>query len=132
LVRQIGSVDARGRPVLRVAMRGAEDEILVVVDTGFNGDLFISSNDAGKLGIRFSGIEEKVEVAGGVMQRVDNTNCELMWFGKPRLVDVIIGLESARPRREDEPIALIGTGLLRPHLLLIDYDAGTVEIEGQG
>jgi predicted aspartyl protease len=132
LVRQIGSVDARGRPVLRVAMQGAEDEFLVVVDTGFNGDVFISSNDAGKLGIQLSGFEEKVEVAGGVLQRVENAKCELTWFGKPRLVVVTIGLEPASPRREDDPIALIGTGLLRPHLLLIDYEAGTVEIERQG
>jgi predicted aspartyl protease len=131
LARHIGSVDARGRPLLRLAIQGAEDEILVVVDTGFNGDLFISLSDAGKLGIRLSGIEEKVEVAGGVVQRVDNTTCELMWFGKPRLVDVIIGLEPAPPRREEDPIALIGTGLLKPHLLLIDYAAGTVEIERQ-
>jgi hypothetical protein len=53
-------------------------------------------------------------------------------MGKPKLVDVFISLETGPARGDDEPIALIGTALLRPHMLLIDFEAGTVEIEGQG
>ena len=42
----IGAVDLRGRPVIRI--EGKQESILVVVDTGFNGDLMVS-RDAARL-----------------------------------------------------------------------------------
>jgi hypothetical protein len=31
----------------------------------------------------------------------------------------------------DEPVMLIGTALLNPHLVLLDFAAGTIEIESE-
>jgi predicted aspartyl protease len=108
------------------------DDLLAVIDTGFNGQLLVSESDIDKLGPGTTRVIAKVEVAGGLVQKVERAYYQVVWMGEVRLVDVFIGLEDTVPKSSDEPIALIGTALLRPHMLLIDFDAGTVEIEGQG
>jgi predicted aspartyl protease len=127
-----GSVDLRGRPVLRIGRVDGGDEFLAVVDTGFNGELLVSEEDIERIGVAVSRVAATVELAGGILHDVVQAKIEIMWMGRSRLVDVFISIEPTLRKPIDEPIALIGTGLLRPHLLLIDFDAGTVEIEGQG
>jgi predicted aspartyl protease len=131
LPKLLGSVDLRGRPVVRIGRGDGGDDFLAVVDTGFNGQLLVSESDIGKLGSGTTRVSAKVEVAGGAVQKVGRAYYQIVWMGRQRLVDVFIGLETTSPKPDDEPIALIGTALLRPHLLLIDFEAGTVEIEGQ-
>jgi predicted aspartyl protease len=130
LSKLLGSVDLRGRPVVRIAPIHGEDEFLAIIDTGFNGQLLVSEPDLVKLGPGTTRVSATVEVAGGLIQDVERAHYQIMWMGKPRLVDVFISLDTSLPSASDEPIALIGTALLRPHLLLIDFDVGTVEIEG--
>jgi predicted aspartyl protease len=132
LSKLLGSVDLRGRPVVRIAHMQGEDEFLAIVDTGFNGQLLVSESDLLQFGPGTTRVSATVEVAGGLVQEVERAYYQIMWMGKSRLVDVIISIDTRRLSAGDEPIALIGTGLLKPHLLLIDFDAGTVEIEGQG
>ena len=40
MAKVIGSVDQRGRPVIR--LEGKTDSVLVIVDTGFNGELMVT------------------------------------------------------------------------------------------
>jgi predicted aspartyl protease len=127
-----GSVDLRGRPVVRIGRADGGDDFLAVVDTGFNGELLVSEEDVERIGVAVSRVAATVELAGGLLQDVVQAKIEIMWMGRPRLVDIFIGIESTLRKHIDEPIALVGTGLLKPHLLLIDFDVGTVEIEGQG
>ena len=126
-----GNVDLRGRPVVRIGRADGGDDFLAVVDTGFNGELLVSSEDVPRIGVAASRVVATVELAGGLLQDVEQAKIEIMWMGRSRLVDIFIGIEPAVRKSTDEPIALIGTGLLRPHLMLIDFQSGTVEIERQ-
>lgn len=126
----IGSVDQLGRPVVRIGRTDGQDDFLALVDTGFNGGLFIAAADAAHLGVPLNDIKVKVKLAGGVQQSVVRTKWSIRWFGEHRTVDVLVSLEPAQSHSPDEPVALLGTALLRPNLLLIDYEASTVELEG--
>jgi hypothetical protein len=55
----------------------------------------------------------------------------IKWMGKQRQVELIVSSKRPALRRDDDPIALIGSGLLTPHLLFIDYQTKSVEIETQ-
>ena len=49
MAKVIGSVDGRRRPVIRIEGKG--DSLLLVVDTGFNGDLMLTRAAARQLGV---------------------------------------------------------------------------------
>jgi predicted aspartyl protease len=132
LPKMYGSVDLRGRPVVRIGRADGDDDFLAVVDTGFNGELLVAEEDVERIGGAVSRVAATVELAGGLIHEVVQAKIEIVWMGRSRLVDIFIGIQPTARKSIDEPIALIGTGLLRPHLLLIDFDVGTVEIEGQG
>jgi predicted aspartyl protease len=117
--------------VVRLGRTDGQDDFLALVDTGFNGGLFIAAADAAHLGVPLNDVKVKVKLAGGVQQSVVRTKWSISWFGEHRSVDVLVSLEPVQSHSPDEPVALLGTALLRPNLLLIDYEAGTVEIERQ-
>jgi predicted aspartyl protease len=106
------------------------DSILATVDTGFNGDLFMSAADALQFGWRGSGIRSAVKLADAERE-IEEAEASILWMGKPRDVELLLSHAEPRPSAADEPIALIGTRLMTPHLLLIDFQAATVEIEEQ-
>ena len=127
MAKVIGSVDQRGRPVVR--MDGRQDSFLVVVDTGFNGDLMLTRAAAGLLGVEASTDETEVELGDGRTVHVNETRTTINWLDRPRLVRIFVS--DAWTTTGDAPAGLIGTQLLAPHLLLIDFANGTVEIESQ-
>lgn len=127
----IGNVNDRGRPVVRIELPGRDTGFLAVVDTGFNGQLFLAADDAGALGMPSTGLRSSAEVAGGVRQQVDEAIAVIMWMGRERRVEVLLDLDRQQPKRADDPIAPVGTRLLSSPMLLIDFTAGTVEIEGR-
>ena len=127
----LGGVDPRGRPIVRIALAGLDNEFLAVVDTGFNGELFMAAGDARLLRLMLTGARSSVEVAGGVRQHVEEAIAVILWMGRERRVEVLLGTSTQTPRLADDPIALVGARLLTPHILMIDYAAGTVEIEAQ-
>ena len=51
MAKLVGSVDHRGRPVVRVAVAGCEDEVLATIDTGFNGQVMVVAGDAASVGV---------------------------------------------------------------------------------
>lgn len=130
LAKLIGSVDHLGRPVVRVAIAGRDDEALGTVDTGFNLEVMMTAGDARVLGVTLLEDAEDVELGHGERVLVRLGRLRLNWLGSERDVTVLVG-ERTRPSREGDPVLLIGTRLLKPHLLLIDFEQGTVEIDAQ-
>ncbi len=126
----LGSVDARGRPCLRVDLLGARAGFLAVLDTGFNGELMMSGAAAAKCGFSISSVQTRVEVAAGSTAVVNEARGTVVWMGVQRHVEVLVHRQQP-PVIADEPVALIGTRLLTPHRLTIDFDAGTVEVAEQ-
>ena len=125
----VGAVDQLGRPVVRVTVAGRDDEMLSTVDTGFNGELMMGSGDALQLGIVVVEDVERVELGHGQSVFVGVGRLRIRWLDAEREVTVFIN--DLRDPKRSGPIALIGTALLKPHLLLIDFAKDTVEIETQ-
>lgn len=129
----VGGVDARRRPLVRVRRIGAEDDFLVLLDTGFNGDLHMTLGMARRLGFELRPEKEPMEFADGRRESVQVGRGTIEWLGEQRIVAVFASPDPPKPRpvRKGEYVALLGTGLLSPHILLVDFTAMTVEIEAQ-
>jgi predicted aspartyl protease len=130
LSKIIGSVDHLCRPVVRVALSGGES-FLALVDTGFNGELMIGEQDAIAFGFSVTLKFTKARLADDVVQDFREASGTLIWMGSKRRVEILVNRETDARRSDGDPIAIIGTRLLTPHLLLIDFEAATVEIEMQ-
>lgn len=103
-----GGVDARGRPVVRIAFFGVTDDILALVDTGFNGQLMLSESDASSHGIQSTGVYSSAELASGEVRQIGEARAVVQWMGEQRRVEVLLSAQPLK-RGADEPIALIGT-----------------------
>ncbi len=129
----IGSIDARRRPLVRITRVGAAESFLALVDTGFNGDLHMSEGAAARLGFDLRAEKEIVEFADGRREAVRLGYGTIEWLGVPKPVSIFVSPDIAGPRslRDGDPEALVGTGLLSPNILLMDFDAMSVEIEAR-
>jgi clan AA aspartic protease len=127
MVKMIGSVDQRGRPVIRI--EGKQDSVLVLVDTGFNGHLMMTRSAAMLLGVGPISKETEVKLADGHVAQVFEARAMIAWLGGERQVHVLVSDDWMTIG--DEPAGLLGTDLLAPHLLRIDFDTRIVEIEAQ-
>ena len=122
-----GSVDERGRPTVR--LETPNESLLVVVDTGFNGDLMLSRDAARVLGAASDFSETEVELGDGKNARVFEARTVIEWLGKQRPVRVLISDELTT--HGDAPVGLLGTNLLAPHVLRIDFAEGSVSVEAE-
>ncbi len=127
----LGSIDGRFRPLLRLERPGGIDDVLALLDTGFNGELLCDRIVASHLGVVANGQLERVELAGGIEREAQSGRLTILWLGKVRQVQVLVSVDEPRPKADGEPIALVGGALLAPSLVLLDYGAGTIEIEAQ-
>jgi predicted aspartyl protease len=127
LAKIIGSVDDRRHPVVRLEMDG--HSLLMVVDTGFNGDLLLSQQASMVLSITSAGRTRTIELGDGTSAELRQTIISIPWLGAKRAVRALIA-DSWMPRGDD-PIGLVGTELVSPNLLMIDFSARTVDIETQ-
>jgi predicted aspartyl protease len=125
----IGHVDARNRPLVTFSVPGHEDAVLALVDTGFNGYLLMHADVAKGLGFLVTDVTIPVEFAGYARREVNLAGGRITWFDQTIDVDVLVTTEE-RPRNvgSDEPIALIGAGLLNPHRLVVDFGSRRVSI----
>ena len=121
----MGSVDECGRPVVR--MRSTGDDLLIVVDTGFDGALLATRTAAKALGINPLGRTSSIELGDGSVSEVYEAIAALSWLEERRSVRVLVA-DTWEPPAE-APQGLLGTELLSPHLLLIGFSSRTVEIE---
>ena len=91
MAQVIGSVDERGRPVVRI--EGRQESVLVIVDTGFNGDLMTTRDAATLLGADPLRRETEVELGDGRTVRVYETRATIMWLDRERRVRVLVSDE---------------------------------------
>jgi predicted aspartyl protease len=131
LATLVGSVDQRRRPLIRIERTLNEDGFLALLDTGFNGELLVSIETVKRFGFELRDASSLAETAGGQVQRLLIGQATIMWLGQPRPVELLVAPEPARNVLPDDPIALIGTGLLDPHFELIDFAGKRIEIESQ-
>ena len=128
MAKLIGSVDLLGRPLVRVRPGGQDDDLLAIVDTGFNGEIMMGMHAARALRVLLFPDAVDVELGTGAVERVLEGRLPVRWLDEERVAKVLVSVGWPAPK-PDTPVALIGTRLLRPHLLLVDFAAGTVEIE---
>lgn len=115
---ETGSVNASGEAHLLIRFASSET-CDCIVDTGFNGALFLPRALIQRLGLPSLGREP----VGWVNERQANMDISLArikWLGDDRTFGVIVG---------EGDDALIGTELLRGTRLLIDYTSGVVSID---
>jgi predicted aspartyl protease len=80
---------------------------MVVVDTGFNGELLIHDRDAARLKCEIKGYDEPVEFANRARGLLRRARGHILWFGRLRTVEVLIAAsELSRAASADEPIGL--------------------------
>jgi clan AA aspartic protease len=117
-----GFVDDKLRALLGVLVSVSRDgdrkEILVWIDTAFNGGLVIPRMQIAELGLVQESSAEAI-LADGSCVELETFACFLDWFGNSYETQ-IVGNDGHDP--------LLGTMLLDGHRLDIDYDAKTVEL----
>ncbi len=97
---------------------GDRREILVWIDTAFNGGLVIPRKQIGDLGLVKESSAEAI-LADGKCVELETFSCFFDWFGNAYKTQIVAN---------DEQYPLLGTMLLDGHHLDIDYDAKTVEL----
>jgi predicted aspartyl protease len=127
-----GHVVERGRPLLRVNFKEYDDGALLAVDTGFNGEIMMSYTTAQSLGIEIVARDITIRLGDGSRVIADQGLAEIAWLGRQRVVVTLIartsGTDTARPHRDGEPIGLLGTQLIAPDILTINFGAQTLTI----
>jgi predicted aspartyl protease len=131
VAKLIDSIDQLGRPLLRLPLAGGRDDLLALVYTGFNGELMASLDMARLVRSTLDADMEPIELGTGTVERVYVGRIDIRWLERQTRVEVLVSSRWPAPKA-DAPVALIGTRLLRPHLLMIDFAADTLEIETQG
>jgi predicted aspartyl protease len=118
----IGHVDPRGRPIISVSISGEEDAFPFVVDTGFNGELLLHDSQIIRHRCELRGLNESIELADGATRMLMLARTRIIWFGQSLNVDVLISpTQGSRAAMPDEPIGLLGTALLSPHTLTVEF-----------
>jgi clan AA aspartic protease len=117
-----GFVDDGLRALLRVPVSASRDgnrtEIVVWIDTAFNGGLVIPRKQIAELGLVKESSAEAV-LADGRTVALETFACSFEWFGNSYETQVVAS---------DGEYPLLGTMLLDGHRLHIDYGAKTVEL----
>ncbi len=120
-----GFIDRRLRPLILLQGEG-NTTFLAMVDTGFNAEMWCGDELAGDLNFMPTGVFRPVSTAGGG-HVVELANGYIQWFGVRRSVVALVKAEEQK-RNQDEPSALVGTALIRPDRLVLDFLEETLEI----
>ncbi len=105
---------------------------LCLVDTGFNGELFMEATQTKLFGFKLFEHYENVVLGDGHLASAQLGRGTINWIGGPRQIELMATSRASQERpslRDDDPAALIGTRLLAPHSLLIDFAARTVALK---
>ena len=128
----LGSVDNLGRCLVRLETQDS-NSILLQVDTGFNGKILITTyalpmlEDSNYLFIEGEGV--KIQLADLSEQIADYYSLKLLWFGNEEKIEALLTTHIPKQApKEDDPVGLIGTGMLLGCKLHIDFPSKEVEI----
>ena len=125
--KMTGMVDAEQRPLLRLVLPDG-NPILALVDTGFNGELWLTRSYAVACGIEIDDVFEQTGYLVGMRPtREGFGRLRILWFGSEKIAGVAIDLDSEhRTTAAGEPVALIGTGLLAPSTMTVNFEKQTL------
>lgn len=125
-----GFVDERGRPLIKL-QKGRQD-LVVMVDTGFNGELLVDVEAARRFGVRRSPLfgdptSHLTTVGASVTVQLGRMDVE---FGLQSDINVMILVDGKIAPDGDAfgPEAIMGTKLLAKSELVIDFPASTVRV----
>jgi predicted aspartyl protease len=128
----IGHADDRERPLVRVFLPEQDRSFLSLVDTGFNGWLLMEAIDAVALGFALTEIAVPVEFAGRGQSRLVIAHGHILWFGQRQAIEVLVSMaRGGGITSPDQPVVLLGTRLLSPRLLQIDFETRMVSIKSR-
>ena len=117
-----GVLDDRLRALLRVPVSASRDgertDLVVWIDTAFNGGLAIPRKKVAELGLLKQSSAEAI-LADGRLVEVETFACFLDWFGHTYETQIAAS---------DGEYPLLGTMLLDAHRLAVDYATKTVEL----
>lgn len=118
----IGHVDDSLRALLKIRVASevaaARHEIVVWVDTAFNGGLVIPRDQISTIGLAKDSTIEAI-LADGNSTELETFTCCLDWFGSVYETQVVAN---------DAEYPLLGTMLLAGRKLEVDYKLQTVEL----
>lgn len=124
-----GRIDHLLRPIVRIEV--GDESVLCLVDTGFNGELMICETDAKRLGFTILNDGVDIMLAGEQRDRAKQGIGTIKFMGEKRRIRIFVTPDRGVIRRGGDPIAMIGTGLLMPNTLFINFAEQTVEIKTQ-
>ena len=117
-----GFVDDELRALLPVPVTASRDgdrrEMLVWIDTAFNGGPVIPRKQIAKLGLVKESSAEAI-LADGNCVELETFSCFFDWFGNSYETQIVAN---------DGHYPLLGTMLLDGHRLAIDYETKTVDL----
>jgi predicted aspartyl protease len=124
----VGHVDARNRPIALIPLPSDTDGLLVTIDTGFSGQLLIHDTDFLRLKCQLTDLNIPVELADRRKGALALARGAIVWFGQSLIVDILVARTAKPLPPPDEPTALLGTGLLNPNRLTVDFATRRVVI----
>lgn len=112
-----GFVNRTGSPL--IPLRYADQDLMAVVDSGFNGDLELPETFFDAASQDFIGSVESF-LAGGQQVEEDMYEVRIVFDGTPMTVETTFA---------DTSMALVGTRLMKEHRLLIDFVQKTLSLK---
>jgi clan AA aspartic protease len=118
-----GRIDDSGRALLSLGVRLVDStethELIVWVDTAFDGELVVPAATINALGLQQSAAVQAT-LADGTQVVLETYHCELNWFGSWRKVEVVAN---------EGRLPLLGVGLLRHRRLVADYRTNELTLD---
>lgn len=117
-----GWVDPGGRALIPITLKAPAQslptQLEAWIDTGFTGDLVLSQATIFSLGLPQSGTVG-AQLGDGSSTVMNTFTCLIDWFGQEKQIEVVAN---------SGQYPLLGVGLLRDHILTVDYLSQTVTI----
>ena len=130
-----GVIDHLGRPILWLQTPSPNSEnILCLIDTGFNRYLFLEQAVARRLGFRTETRRlDQIVLGDGSVKMAEIMSGSILWFGSPVLIDAHV-VRGAQHRRsysspEHQIEGMIGTAMLEGLHVFLDFQFRRVMIQ---
>jgi predicted aspartyl protease len=120
---------------MRLRVVDRDDDLLVIIDTAFTGELLLQHGDAVEFGVLILDVEAAIELGDGSVGRVKQGLITIDWLGRSMDATVQVSPMPQNPsvqlRREGAPVGLLGTALLKTVVLSIDFPKSEVVLRSE-
>lgn len=129
----VGFIASRTRKPMFVLNTTSGVRFPAVVDTGFNGQLLMDMWTGHGLNVEMTGEYIPVTLAGGIQGEAQIGGLSIEWFGLSRFLQVTVlqirpQYPYLAPAHLSESEVLIGTALMHPGRLTVDFLEETVRL----